>query len=97
MMIEVEGDQDRPPEDIATDHFQLSPSYYASFMKRHPEVKSIKPVQIEKDRFENAISTNIEAYFGVLEPLFKQHNYSANMIANIDETMVNFDGKKNPK
>lgn len=72
-----------------------SRSWYQSFLKRHPSLRTAMGQKIEKLRHDNATNANITFWFeNTLIPLYAKHNYNPEMVANCDETMVHMNGKK---
>ena len=68
-----------------------SGSWYHSYLKRRPTLGAIMAKPMEKARHDNATTPNISAWFNdVLLPVFAKHKYDCSMVANCDETMVQF-------
>jgi len=69
-----------------------------SFLKRRPELNTILATTIPRERHINATSGNIRRWFAdTIVPLNEQHAYDPHMIANCDETMVQFGAQKRLK
>ena len=68
---------------------QPSRNWFRGFVKRNPELVIATAKPLESGRHDNATVQQITAWFkDVLEPLFQEHNYAPQLIANCDETMV---------
>jgi 4-hydroxybenzoate polyprenyltransferase len=72
----------------------VSQGWINSFVSRQPDLKIRKSSPLELDRAKFATPENISAYFDSIEALYTEHNYHPSMIANFDESMVDYNKKK---
>lgn len=72
--------------------------WYLNYLKRRPTLGAKLSKPMEKARYDNATKPNISAWFNdVLLPAFAEHKYDRSMVANCDETMVQFSANNKMK
>ena len=77
-------------------HDDVTLSWVKSFLAKHPEVKLANPRKMESSRIKFATRENFERYFATVTGLFEANDYHPSMVANFDETMLQW-GKSRAK
>ena len=71
----------------------LNESWARDFLRRKEDTCDTVPRRkLEKERQEVS-PEDVEKYYGKLKGLFEKHNYDPSLVANFDETMLEFGEK----
>lgn len=85
------AEENNIPHQFAKESGLTGRDWYLEFMKRHPELNSIKWTSKSRSAYTNG---SIKTYFDNLENLMKSYNFSKDKIFNVDITVSEIRKKK---